>query len=293
MKRVLFFILFIVSYLSFFSQKGNLEISYRSINYGNTLIELYKNDSDTLIDFCNKIDFECCFNGLAVGLYNAKIFDNDTLVKRIYSLEVKEESVSSYSFYYESPYVHEINDTIADGFLVTTVNYLSSLNNPEFTSLINREFRIAVLQGESFIVNKNIEVGIKGGGEISLTDFKNDTSLVGLTGVKRERYFDWNLAIEPTIRFSSNNRTRYETKGLFLELGACYHFPLVFRYAYNLNGYKYTQSRIHNFNNLEGVVRLGYQEFSLMASYRFFDVVKGSLPQLPKLNVGLSLMITQ
>lgn len=284
---IIFIILF--SYSTYYSQSGSLCLEVGDDTYYE--FDLYR---DTVLIKEKVVDFyEVCFDSLPEGEYNVKIYRDGYFVMHRFKLEVKRSKKNTYSIDFYEPYEKELADTIIDEIFTTTVNYLSSLNNPEFSSLINREFRIAVLQGESFIVNKNIEVGIKGGGELSLTDFKNDTSLVGLTGVKRERYFDWNLAIEPTIRFSTNNRRSYETKGLFLELGACYHFPLVFRYVYSLNQYKYTQSRIHNFNNLEGGVRLGYQEFSLMASYRFFDVVKGSLPQLPKLNVGLSLVITQ
>lgn len=291
--KIIFSIVFSFYFLSFFSQKGNLEISYNNWEDDVVEIELYKGNGDSLLDSCYYSFCECTFNDLNIGEYNFKIIRNDTLIKRLYNIEVQDGKVHTYFSYTESNYTRDIADTIVDEIFTTTFNYLSSLNNPEFSELLNREFRVAVLQGASFILNKNIEVGIKGGSEFSLTDFKNDTSLVGLIGVKRERYFDWNLAIEPTIRFSTNNRRSYETKGLFVELGACYHFPLVFRHVYSLNQFKYTQSRIHNFNNLEGVLRLGYEEFSIMASYRFFDIVKGGLPQLPKLNVGLSLVITQ
>lgn len=291
--RVFFSILFSLCFLSFFSQKGNLEISYNDWESGDVVIELYKGKGDTIVDSCFYSFCECAFNDLNVGEYNIKIIKDDTLIKRLYKVEVEDGKITSYYSYGESISTNEIADTIVHELFTTTINYLSSLNNPGFNKLINREFRFGFLQGSSFLINKNIELGIKGGVEFSLTDFKNDTSLLGLTGVRRERYFDWNLSIEPSIRFSTNNRRSYESKGLFVELGTCYHFPLVFRHVYSLNQSRYTQSRIHNFNNLEGVLRLGYEEFSIMASYRFFNVVKDNFPQLPKLNVGLSLVIAQ
>jgi len=278
---------------SFFSQTGSLCFSFEYQNEDS--VKLYRDD---LFITSGKVEEQyICFDSLDVGSnYCFKQYREGQLLYQYCELDVKDNMVFDYTVEYIYGFQYPINNKLlkAKTKFVTIHNFNLSpsyrLNTDN--DLLDKQFSFSYLSGENYLLSKNIEIGIKGGTSFSYADFKNDTSFTALTNVKRERYFSWDVLIEPTMRFSTNNRRDYNTKGLFLEFGARYHLPLLFRHVYVANDKKYTTSRLHQFNNVSGLVRVGYANFALMAQYRFFDFVKGIYPELPRLNVGISFVFT-
>jgi len=280
------------------SQTGGLKIEWDddyTVNYPIYSWELYKGDSLISSSKLESVDhgYEYTFQDLPIGVYSFKIFDDGKLLSHRHQLSVIENHMSEYLLYIYASKIWTNRDSTINNIFSVSFDFLTNLNKPSFSPLINREFYAGLLSGKSQLLSKNLEIGIFGGTSFSYTNFKKDTSYFPLKTIKNDHYFSWNFDIATSLRISSNNRRDYNTEGAFLEIGAIYHFPFIFRHSYLEDSKKVTTSHIHQFQNVTAQVKIGYGNVALMASYRLFDYINGNYPELPKLKVGLSVMVSE
>jgi hypothetical protein len=71
-----------------------------------------------------------------------------------------------------------------------------------------------------------------------------------------------------------------------------YDFPFLFRHV-QADGAssKEIHHWIHQYTDVNAVVRLGYSYCTLQAEYRLLDFIQGRYPEIPPLRVGLALII--
>ena len=281
------------------SQTGSIILKWdkdNSINYRIHYWELVKNDSLILSSGSkhNNQEYEHIYN-IPIGTYSLIMYKKEELLSCNYGLVVSEDSTSEYNIYFEAPKLKpiEIDDVRPDNLFSIKLDLLTSIDRPSYNSLINQEFYCGMLEEKSVLLSNYLEIGASAGTSLSYVDFDNDTSYYPVKTIKNERYFSWNFDLAASLIVASKKKGRFNAQAAFLELGAIYHFPLIFKHVYIENTRKVSTSQLHQFKNVALQARIGYENIALMASYRLFDYVNGSYPELPKVKVGLSFNISE
>jgi hypothetical protein len=116
---------------------------------------------------------------------------------------------------------------------------------------------------------------------------KNDT-IITKEVYDKEKYFAYYISIFAYNRLFLTKQKKTGNPGFFLDTGIGYELPAIFEYRYNDgSGHKGKQTGIHNYKEVSGLLRLGFDVFSIKATYRFFDILKNDFPQPPRLRIGI------
>jgi hypothetical protein len=143
---------------------------------------------------------------------------------------------------------------------------------------------------ENFIGNSSVFslIPFLGGG-YSLNFGHPDTTTLNGVAMKHKYYSYLTYSLGGAARLYLNRYKNANDARPFIEIGASYNLPLIFRQISRVDNIKISERWLHKFNDVSVYGTLGVVErFSLTASYRLFDVVKQNNAQLPKLQVGLS-----
>jgi len=105
----------------------------------------------------------------------------------------------------------------------------------------------------------------------------------------KEGFFKWTLSEGLLFRVSSENLKTAPVFGWYLDLGAVYHFPLLFTYKYKLDHTRTATNKIHKYTDVSLMAKFGYAPFGLFVEYNPFSYVKDPYPQMPKLRFGVSI----
>lgn len=109
---------------------------------------------------------------------------------------------------------------------------------------------------------------------------------------KTERYFYLNMDFVLYTRIALYNLRSNKKTGAFIDLGATYNFPFLFRHVGIRDNYKAVTRRIHGFNDFTLYGRVGYGPFAFTLQYGLTDFVKDPLfPQVPTIKAGITILL--
>lgn len=127
------------------------------------------------------------------------------------------------------------------------------------------------------------------GGSYSLNFGHADSALISGKEVKQQYYSYLTYSLGFSTRLYLNKYKKPRNGRPFIEMGAFYDVPLIFRELSRVDNLKVSERWIHKFNDVQAFATIGLtNRVSLSGAYRIFDVVKNNKAQLPKLTLGLS-----
>ncbi|MFZ9847381.1 MAG: hypothetical protein ACO3EE_04450 [Flavobacteriales bacterium] len=87
------------------------------------------------------------------------------------------------------------------------------------------------------------------------------------------------------------NKFDNQKKSSFIDLGAAYQLPFAGNYSYKNEDQKTIISNLHQYTDFSAFTRIGYKNLAFYAKYRLLDYLKAGYPELPKLQVGVSILL--
>lgn len=157
---------------------------------------------------------------------------------------------------------------------------------------------------------QSYHVGVKGGGEllsskignskllgtygldIDYNILENELDSIGSKEVKRTSYLGVYYSTDVFFRQYFTSATPNNFMRPYLDLGVSYKLPMYFRKNVAVEGFRYSEKWLHRFNEMVAYMRLGLtNNVALNVSYRPFNSLKNDLPDLPKLQFGLSITL--
>lgn len=136
-------------------------------------------------------------------------------------------------------------------------------------------------------ITRHIGLGYNPGSSVELAlPFKNSDFRPN-QNYRHERLFNWTMKFGFFVRLTTFNMKQPHKGGMFLDLGANYHFPFYFRHIGIYENHKDITRFIHKYNDVSLTARIGSDKFSLYGQYRLFDFVKFPYPQTPILSFGI------
>ncbi len=227
------------------------------------------------------------------GVYNLDIYRNDKLIIRRYNVVSKQDSISSYVIDVGKPYFESKYMGIPDFEEYIGLLYGPNMNNDD--PFINNSFSLNMGIGSRMIKYGNrFSLWFLYGVEYAYTAFNDDTTMYPPAPVKNERYSNINLNLgfyHKVSFFESHGNKSRET--VAIDLGALYNFPLYFRHAYNIDKRKFSTRGLHEFKNFSAFGRISYKSVAVTCDYRLFDFVKGDFPEVPKLRMGVTVLLKE
>ena len=154
---------------------------------------------------------------------------------------------------------------------------------------VKNQFTLGFASNGIFQVAKHFSWGINGGLSLSHSYFGKDSSLT--PGQHNyERYYQVNLNVGVFARIL--NKSAVPVRKLsYIDVGASYHLPFACNYSYKDADKKVMTSSIHQYSDCSAFTRIGYKNIALFAQYRLFDYLEAGYPELPKLQVGVTVLL--
>lgn len=108
--------------------------------------------------------------------------------------------------------------------------------------------------------------------------------------IDHERYIYWDFHAGTFIRFSFEDLYDQsgDMGGFFIDLGARYSLPLIFRHVVVDGNVKTKTKGIHQFTDISAYARIGYEPFTLFAEYRITNYLKDPYFEQPQLHLGIA-----
>lgn len=295
---ITFFI--VLSQSKAFSQTGELVVNSYYSDLDSIEVKLYDDDS-LIVKFILKSNYDS--KEIPIGHYNVVIIINNTYKNHQSFDNIKIEEncrteiyINLSDIHYESD--HNYNYSIFDqvdetvkALSYTSFHVLLGNNfinqNDNFNTYYDFGFNI----GGLFSATKYLSFGAQYGSSISNSYFNKSASLSLNPNLDSEKYLYWSFNSTFLTRIKTFNYTRYKIHGPYLDLGINYNLPLMIRYIVK-DGYTRTATkRIHNFNDFSAMGRFCYSVFALTVDYRLTHVLKNPYPELPRLKIGLTILI--
>jgi hypothetical protein len=233
---------------------------------------------------------------LKEGVYTVELkSENSTLViPRLIIRENKKEYIQCYGKHDGYSYNNDKPLELNNKNLVYTavkIEFLygnNTLHQNSPTEINNFGWGLTAQNFVSLGSRRMIDAFIDLGGNFNLAFHNTDTVTINNSLIRLQNYSHLNLRLATGFRFNfSKIKNKYPTRP-FLELGAGYQLPIVFRHLYRGISAKFSDRWIHNFQDVYVYSRIGISNtLSIQASYRLFDVVLKNKPQLPTWQFGL------
>ncbi|CAG5079620.1 hypothetical protein [Parvicella tangerina] len=174
-------------------------------------------------------------------------------------------------------------------FLYTNANLISLSDNEA-----SKSFHLGFKGGADMFSSKigMSKLAITYGFDYDYVNLDNEFDSIADKEVKRTAYVGIYYTTDVFFRqyFSLPIADRYVRP--CLDLGVSYKLPLYFRKNTVTDGFKYSERWLHLYNELIVYSRIGMSNgFALNVSYRPFNSIKNGLPELPKLQFGLTIML--
>lgn len=254
-----------------------LETSYRSDEFCS--LSIYNSALECISD---SIEFDSdgynyFSDTVPVGIYYLKVFCDETLSVYEDSLRVFENLRTVYVYQPTVVQFEEYSDYSSPLEFIARYEY-GQFGSPVFPGTGSVQFT----HGAFLSREKSVDVGIFYNYGISLSHLGN---------FFQERYFYMHIGPEVRTRFKLSWDQKILYKRVWLDLGANYKLPLMFRRTLHQGHDKLVTRRIHQFTDINAVGALGIGMGSITAEYRLTDFIMGDHPELPKWNVGFALHV--
>lgn len=310
--KILPILLFLMIVCSSFGQTGKLELSFSDENRltrssDSLYYSLHIWNRDTSIVQPLLVEWESSetvIDSLTPGSYrlmiNLPLMDSILIYQRDFSIHAKEItylniSLDTYEHYTplsdltrEEKITHRIESQIEGGYF----NNRLTETNPALTHSFSASYSGHYWVGFS----KHVGVFLGCGLGLNHSSISKDTTFFNASQFeKRYEYYNY-LYLNPEfkLRFTlKNQRDDYDflVNGLILDIGARYHFPLMFKHVGRFAGNtKIVESGLHQYSDLRFFANIGHAPVLFFAEYRPFDFVLGNYPELPKYTIGLKIV---
>lgn len=261
-------------------------------------VELRKADTVLTYQMVGKGD---TITGIPEGMYDVTFLSCDSAYSYSQRLEIVEDQIRS--FYYRNqanldqwwpsngPYTDEYYQ-----------NYYDSLYTPSFINVswqfsrgidynglnpnLLNNFAFDYIVGQDFLLTKPIALGYEIGFGYTQANYTTDDFLDSQISYDKQRFttFDISFALVSSV---------YVRNGKMLSLGARYRLPYFARWA-RVNGDQKISTRgLHKYNDFSVFAQLGYEWGFLFAEYRFDQILRSPMGDLPNLSLGVRLSIAQ
>ena len=183
-------------------------------------------------------------------------------------------------------------DSVTNGKLEAALFMLygPKLEETDSAHPLNDTYKFGFVQMNYFTNLRYYSPGIGYGFNLALTRFNKGMGIDSIA-YKHERYFALNFSFAFMNRFTFFDNSKVDRSGTFLDIGATYELPVLFREVQSDGNNKLVHRGIHQYTDVNAIVRLGYEHVSLTAEYRVLDFILGNYPEIPPLTLGLSILI--
>lgn len=294
--KILTLIIFLVSIrLVSEAQTGVVSVDFREFgdNYIDDHITIQVLQNDVVVSEYKEFirDVENFTDTLDVGTYKVSYFINfnKDVIGEIKKIEIKSGQETSIIFY--SPIITTDSiDTNSffnnNGYAILSLSTGNNFINPDndiFSAYNQFGFQIG---GTSNIINY-LEIGQQFGSSMSYTYFNESKSLYPNFDKSTEKYYYWNLNYMVFLRATFYNNSK-RSRGLFMDGGISYNFPLLFRHVLVKGDTKTATKKIHHYNDFSAVFRLGFTPVAFTFEYRLTNFLDTFYPEQPKMKAGIS-----
>jgi hypothetical protein len=237
---------------------------------------------------------EIIFDSIKPGSYTLSLWiEPDYYSKK--NIIIVRDSILSFYTTIEKPYYSKIYDSlrseIPEASFFMNIGPLNIKNNVD--PRLNNSYTVGTSQHFLFPLANHFSFLTNVGSSITYEDFKNSQTLNPAFIKKRERMLAWNFIMGIGNRISFNNARVNATKGVIIDYGANYNFPLLFNHSIINGPNRIVNKRIHQFTDFSTFVRIGYFPVTIIAEYRLSDYVISGYPEMPKLKFGIEILISQ
>lgn len=264
----------------------------------NAMVQILKND-EVIYDFTNNEDYGEVFLLLPTGEY---VVRTETWEGVIEEDKVKvEEGIVRY--YDEPMYGYGIDgvETVGYGTELYTTGVIAwdfLYSNASMYSMEENEapssYHFGMKGGLEFLSNKLGTSKLFGtyGVDIDYTKLDNELDSIGSKEVKRTSFLGVYYTADVFFRQYFNLPLAKRVTRPCLDIGVSYKLPMYFRKNIAIQGYRFSEKWLHKYNELVVFTRVGISNgAALNVSYRPFSSVKNGLPELPKLQFGITFML--
>ncbi len=293
--KILILSIFFSSYLVSEAQTSVVNVGFRDFgdNYIDDHITIQISQEEVVVSEYKEFirDFEIFTDTLNVGTYTISYFINfnKDLLGEIKKIEIK--SGEETSIFFHTPTVTkdiiDSNTTFNDfGYALlslSTGNSSINADNEIFSAYNQFGFQIG---GTSSIINY-LKIGQQFGSSMNYTYFNESKSLYPNFVKDTEKYYYWNLNYMVFLRATFYNNSK-RSRGLFMDGGISYNFPLLFRHVLVKGDTKTVTKKIHHYNDFSAVFRLGFAPVAFTFEYRLTNFLDTFYPEQPKMKAGIS-----
>lgn len=291
-KIVLFSALLSICFVSR-AQTGILDIDVRA--YGDryddehVTIQIFKEDS-VISEYKEFVrDLVVFTDSLTPGVYNVRYFINfqKDVIGEIKSIDIIEGKTTTIVFH---PPTLITSDTLSyfdtGGYALINLSTGNNFINPE-NDIFGGYNQFGMYIGGTSPVFKYLEMGQQFGSSMSYTYFNESKSLRPSFDKETEKYYYWSLNYMIFLRstFYDNSKKR---KGLFMDAGISYNFPLLFRHVLVKGDTKTITKKIHHYNDFSAIFKLGFEPIAFTFEYRLTNFLDKFYPEQPKMKAGIS-----
>jgi hypothetical protein len=287
------------SFVNLHAQTGRLKLylerSEYDVRLGSYSWQLRDNDSVAYTGKFLENEDEAARDSVRLGEYTLVILVNETPNVTYPKIKISDNSETSVSVRVIEPTIEPISDDTlySSNFVVSFyAQYGPKLAAPLDPYPLADMWQVGFTEGSFFNLGKHFAPGFFVGSDFGISRFEKGKGPDSISH-NWEHYAFWSF--DPTVLFRLGlyNMETEEDAGPFLDLGASYNFPIIFRHT-TFDGTSRTMDRgIHQFKDLRAVVRLGYGPVSLQGEYRLTDFILGDYPEMPKLRIGLAIMFNE
>jgi len=261
-------------------------------------LKLTKADTSFHFQMVNSGD---TLSNIPTGLYKAVFLSCDSAYSYHQNIEIVSGKIRS--FYYKNTAAIDtyrpVYSPYDDDYYY---NYYDSLYNPVYFNIglrfsrgidyqglnpnLLNNFTFDYTFGHDFLLTKPVAFGYEIGFGYTQANYTTDDFLIPSVSYEKQRFttFDFSFALLTSL---------YIKDGRLLSLGARYRLPYFARWARVTGDEKMSTKGLHRFNDFSVFAQLGYDWGYLFAEYRFDQILRAPLGDLPNLALGVRLNVTE
>lgn len=281
------------------SQTGIIQIDVDQYEFDDEFLTIQIHMDDSLVsekkDFLKNLDL--FVDTLPVGTYSVSCYMNQSkdITQTINGVQIKRFKITDLTLdlpkpnYYDDRMSNDTSITVSNK-AVVSMHFLTGNSFVNKNNTFSGYNQIGVKFGMLNEIMKHISFGQQVGSNISYTYFNTTNSLEPSIIKDSEKYTYWNFNYMIFVRLTTFNNKTWNTKGLYLDGGISYNFPLMFRHVMRESDTKIVTNKIHRYNDFSAIFRLGYKPISLMFEYRLTNFLDKNYPEQPKMKIGVAFM---
>ena len=284
--------IFLIATISSLGQNGVLQIELNE-NYDDEGFDFTLLIKDSVVNSIQNESWFVEFDSLETANYtlviNSKKYDNPTTYQniKVYSDSTTTLSISTWTY---SVCCNTCNDSAFGNRLESLISFLYAPYPQESTPFINHAYSLSFGEQTWLDLHKNFDLGIAGEIYFDRTYLDSTFKPAKISSYEKQLYTNTGLKFSVLSRIAFFNAREW-MNGVVMDVGASYKLPVHFRYITKSEGSKISQRKLHNFQDVNAFVKVGFTPVTLMLNYRLFDFVKDNFPQQPKWSAGLSFVI--